>query len=290
VSLESVLLLFDFNHPVWDLSTVEMAGEDPSFLMELVQCGLVEEREGCFVLTESGVREFEALRDQCFLDSSPGLTPSDPLLWLRRNRLEMAFKRAFAGRWGNKRTYPGARLHFLAPPVETVFEGLRFTGWRVSGGMSHGVLELDLLLLFDYDFSCYMGSPKHPEDQEGVLNADRVLMVIADPMDVPGALARLGEAHRWLADRRRVLGSSFDLDCEGQDSVTWWAWVTPEEGQALELHRRLYPFGEALCGPSKPLDLWVLSLEALEGAPREETFYDLFHRVGHRVFASGAVG
>ncbi|MCX7828551.1 MAG: hypothetical protein N2315_04995 [Thermanaerothrix sp.] len=290
MSLESVLLLFDFNHPVWDFSTVEMAGEDPSFLMELVQCGLVEERDGCFVLTESGVREFETLRDQCFLDSPPGLPPSDPPLWLRRNRLEMAFKGAFAGRWGNKRTHPGVKLSFLAPPMEAVFEGPRFTGWRVSGKTAHGVLELDLLLLFDYDFSCYMGSPRHPEDHEGVLNADRVLMVMADELDLRMSIARLGDAHRWLWDRRRVFGSSFDLDCQGQDSVTWWAWVAQEEGHALELHRRLEPFGEALCGPSKPLDLWVLSLEALAGAPRDETFYDLFHQVGHRVFASGAVG
>ncbi|EHM09318.1 hypothetical protein TheveDRAFT_0131 [Thermanaerovibrio velox DSM 12556] len=290
MSLESVLLLFDFYHPAWDFSTVERAGEDPSFLAELVECGLVKEREGAFVLTESGVQEFERLRDECFLDSLPGGAPSDPVRWLRRNRLELAFKGAFAGRWGNKRTYPGLKLNFLAPEMEMIFNGRDFVGWRILDAPSPGTLELDLMLLFDYDFSCYVGMPRHPEDLEGVLNSDRVLMVMVDPEDIPGALSKLGGAHRWLWDRRRVFGGSFDLDCQGQDSVTWWVWVTEEETGAAALCRRLEPFGEALCGPSKPLDLWVLSQEALEDSRGEETFYDLFHRWGHRVFASKAVG
>lgn len=289
MSLDSALLLFDLHHPVWDRKTLAMAGEDPAVLEELANCRLVEERDGGFVLTPSGVEEFLSLRDSFFLDSQPGRPLVDVRTWLRRNELELALKNAFAGRWGNKRTFPGARLSFLAPEVTPVFNPQGdLTGWSVSDYALPGALELDLLVLFDYDFICYMGSPRHPDDPEGVLNSDRILMAFADPCDLRRSVEELSAAHRWLMDRRGTLGPQFDLDVQGQDSVTWWAWVTGGEDEARAIHGALSPIGASLVGPSKPLDIWAFSLEALAGAGREETFFDLFDRVAHRIYASRA--
>jgi hypothetical protein len=282
---ESLLLLFDRGHPVWDLELIRRAGEDPAGVYRLTREGLLEPLPGgAFRLTPRGAMAFREVRGQFFLDQEPGEDRRDPDRWLERNRLEWALRGAFVGRWGKREFVPGAALPFEAPDL-----AFRVDGGRVRwspGEAGKGELQLDLLVLSRYDFASYLGHLEGEDSSDALANADRLLMVLEDGWGLEEACRALAMAHRWIRDRRARMGSRFDLDAEGQDSLTWWVAVTRDEARAAALRELLCPFGEDLARPSVPVDLWVVSREALEGVRGEETFFDLFARVGHRIFAS----
>jgi hypothetical protein len=328
---ETVLLLFDAQHPCWNEETVSLAGEDPQALPALEREGLLTKEGAFYVLSDAGVERFRFEAASAYYDAAPGTTPKDPRKMLRRNRMELLLRRSFLGRWGLKEPRPGACLPwFPSLTKEELFR--RETGdtlvWTYTEhpsvrllldryplpsnanvlppnlqemraflhakNISVSHLELDLLLLQHYDFEQYMHVPPHPNDELGFLNTDRLYCRLAPPSLTGRNLHRdemdavcwdIGRLHLFLLWQRRVfLPWFFDRDTEEQDAINWWFWITDTEEEALVLQRSLMPLGEALSRPALPLDLWVLSLEALSTrTAREETFWDLFAETAHSI-------
>ena len=314
MSETSALLRFDRDHPVWTEDLFARAGEDPQDLRSLSRSGLLEERSGVWGLSPAGREAFRAEAAECFLEAEPGEAPEDRARSLERTQLALLLDRAFRGRWGLKEFRPGARLAYWPglsprdrcrieegtvrwtledhPAVRALdrsgpFASLEEVGaFRDPWGLPFGTLELDLLLVFRYDFHCYQDQRRLPTDLEGFADTDRLLCRLLGPAPSLEDLAsHLGEVHLFLREQRGLLlPGRFDRDAQEQDSVTWWVGVCDGEAQARELARTWGPLGEALGTPSLPLDLWLVSREALEEAEPQESFWDLFSQVGHRLF------
>jgi len=157
--------------------------------------------------------------------------------------------------------------------------------WVQREGGAWRALELDLLCLQRYDVAHYGKFPPHPRDRLGLMNTDRLYGFFSfDPRGgefFDEGCRRLGALHLFLKVQRQiVLPWRFDHDDEEQPSSNWAFFMAEREEEAQEGAALLAPFGERLLEGARPLDIFVLSLEALRGvrAPHE-TFWDLFAEI-----------
>ncbi len=315
-----LLLLFDGDNPSWTEELVGMAGEDPGLLGAMVADGLLRDEGGVFSLTDAGREAFREEAAACFLPASPG-TPEAGGGDLFRTRLRLLIDRKHVQRWGLKEFAPRARflvpplreceIYRLAPGLEwvwpsaPVFARMRedwpitglaarnapppepgaAEGWFETLGVAPSYFEVDLLHLSRYDFQSYAGIPRSPNDPWGLLNADRFFCVrgaASGSYDVRELLATTGRFQLALEVlRRMVLPGYMDLDSFDQGCVNWLVFVCDREEEAAECESLLSPFGVDLVRGSAPMEVWVLSLEGLEGFQvRAETIHDLLPAVG----------
>ena len=162
--------------------------------------------------------------------------------------------------------------------------------WHKLNNVPSSFFYVDLLLLGRYDFAYYMHYPKHPNDVLGLVNADKFFCFQAPkPFEhVDSYIETIGKVHLFLLNQRRMYIPGYvDLDSADQDSLNWIIWIVDTEEEALSLHKILDPMGESLIGPARPLDVWILSLEALRNVHEKyEMVYDLFPHVAHSVIRS----
>ena len=75
--------------------------------------------------------------------------------------------------------------------------------------------------------------------------------------------------HLFLLNQRRLYIPGYvDVDSADQDSLNWVVWVVDTEKEAISMHGLLAPMGESLIGPAHPMDVWVISLEALRNVEK----------------------
>lgn len=319
---ETLLLLFDDRHPCWTPELVLLAGESAEGLDELAALQLLEKRKTHYQLSPQGAEAFRRLAGANFFEAEPGCPVEEPALWLLRNRLERRLDRAFRGRWGEKEFRPGALLPYVpgvgGEPLFTLagdelkwayldrsdcrrlvqltssqegewrqrsFPNRKETLAREGITGDEALFDIDLLLLHRYDTALYQHLPRPEGDLAGLFQTDRFLFRLA-PDGIPPKeeigrdMARL---HLFLASQRALfLPGLFDQDSDGFDDVTWWFWVSEREEAAQATADRLLPSAPHLVAPALPLELWTISLEALETQdPREDSHWDLFARIAH---------
>ena len=113
---DTVLLLFDKDHPCWDEETIALAGEDGEGLQRLKALGLLQETNSIYSLTEKGKNAFKELCKAQFVVVEPGTAPSDyeeqeKILW--RTRLQCLLDNSFIARWGIKEYHTGKILDYV---------------------------------------------------------------------------------------------------------------------------------------------------------------------------------
>lgn len=238
---ETVLLLFDVQHPCWNEETVALAGEDQEALLSLASEGFLEKKGAFYTLSGPGTDLFLTEAASAFYDASPGTTPENPERAHRRNRMELLLRRSFLGRWGLKESRPGARLPWFPsldrqelfraettgeftwtytthPHVQFLLDayplpknahgpspslqGLKTLLRKHNISVSH--LELDLLLLQHYDFEQYMHVPTHPNDELKLRNTDRLYCRLVPPFTAKKNLFSPEEMETILWDMGRL--------------------------------------------------------------------------------------
>lgn len=123
---ETILLLFDRDHPCWDEETLVLIGEDCRGLKKLEDLGFLEADNGIYSLTEKGRQAFKKLCIEQFIDEEPATSPKSfqekrQSLW--RTRLQVLLDNSFTSRWGLKEFYPGKALKYVPPLRESqIFE------------------------------------------------------------------------------------------------------------------------------------------------------------------------
>jgi len=321
---ENVLLLFEEGYPCWTAETVTKAGEDPKDLKTLENLGFLERTCGeTYQLTSEGRERFIIQAGEYFFDARPATPSADPGLDLRRLELKQLLDASFLGRWGLKKFFPGKKvLYYPGLPTEKVFregEGAplwlypdsqeikamdsRFPlgrkadpdatpedihCWMAERNIARGIFETDLLLLHYCDFEYYMHVIPPATDTEKFLHCDRFFFQLArkNYFTHPSELYDfIGRFHLLLFYYRHLgLPGSFDLDIHQQENISVIIFVTDTEKEAEEFYGIYHPAGEELMGPARPMEIEVISLEALKGIRgREESHFDLLEKIGHRI-------
>ncbi len=180
----------------------------------------------------------------------------------------------------------GLKARDSTPPSLEVIES-----WYSKNEVVKGSLYVDLLLLNRCDFAYYMHHPKHPNDVLGLVNADRFYCFRTLPpfdQSCKKYIDIIGKIHLFLLNQRRLYIPGYvDVDSADQDSLNWVVWVVDTEKEAISMHGLLAPMGESLIGPAHPMDVWVISLEALRSVEKKyELIYDLFPNVAHPIVRS----
>lgn len=321
---ENVLLLFEEGYPCWNAETVTKAGEDPDDLQALERMGLLERTDGgTFQLSDEGRDKFIFQAGEFFFDARPAPPSADPELDLRRLELKQLLDASFVGRWGLKKFFSGKKiLYFPGLPSEKIFQkgkgapkwlypeageiraiDSRFPlrrktdpditpedirCWMAERNIGQGIFEADLLLLHYCDFEYYMHVIPPATDTEKFLHCDRFFFQLArksyftDPSELYDFIGRF---HLLLFYYRHLgLPGSFDLDIHQQENISVLIFVTETEREAEEFYSIYHPAGEELMGPARPMEIEVLSMEALKGnRGKEESHFDLFEKIGHRI-------
>lgn len=317
--MESVLLLFDENHPCWTRELVEKAGEDPHSLDLLLEKGDIQEQAGIFTLSSQGLASYRQAAQESFYDVPPGEVSADPARSVLRTELEQLLDRAFWGRWGIKEFRAGTRLPYLPDlsghdlykgteeTIRWTFEenetvrafrkrypapgsaGIsppdlkEFETWAKQSNLSWGNLELDLLFLHHYDSEHFKHLAPQPNDRLGFFHTDHFYFQLL-PQGIPSVETfweELGRLHLFIMNQRRVfLPWFFDFDTTGYDAVNWWFWVIKTEEELSHLEEVLRPVSEKLVEPSLPLELFGISLETLSQVKeKREYHWDLFEEI-----------
>ncbi len=319
---DSLLTRFTAQQPCWDRALLERIGEDPQGLADLEVLGLLESRQAIYWLSERGREEFRRAAAECFLEDLPGQPPQDPRRSLMTTRLWLDLEQGHLQRWGLK-DYRfdlsiAVRPALAGPLWRLEGQGLRWT-YRddgtfqracqdfpqvpMAGRSCEGALErrdrwnrcfapfdrplkADLLYLCRYDFQHYADFPGYPGDELGLVNADRFFFSFQQGL--AEQLDQLGLYHLWLQELRCALVPGYlDVDTQQQDSVNWLLFVSETEEEALQNAKVLEPLGDDLIRPANPMELWTLSLEALEEGPgKQEVIWDLLPQRGHSVCRS----
>ena len=176
----------------------------------------------------------------------------------------------------------------LAARRETAPSLERLEAWKAVHMPRIRTMEIDLLYKSRYDFQAYTQFERLPGDPCDLLNTDRFLCCFAPP-PLPGNrndfLIKLGEFHMFLTMMRRMYMPGYvDLDSLDQDGINWLIYVYPREEDALKCLELLSPLGQALAGPAAPLEVWTLSLEALEDWKETvESIHDLLPYAAHPI-------
>ena len=315
---ESLLTRFSRDHPCWNRDLLERAGEEAAGLDELTARGLLKERGGTYSLTESGAEAFRRAAAEMFLGDAPGGEPEDAERCLLTTELWLELERANVQRWGLKRyavrpDWPvrpalrreevwrleGGKLRWtyldeprfkamlqLHPAVPHRRRRLEIpdpeglAAWRALPGERLG---LDLALIVNYDFENYLGFAGHPGDERRLVNADRFYFSAAATPEEQ--LDALGRFHRLLWELRRLTVPGYlDCDAHEQDSVNWLIFVSRDRAAAEASCSRLKALGDGLIRPVNPMEIWTLSLEALEEIPdRREVIWDMLPEAGRPV-------
>lgn len=317
--MESVLLLFDKDHPCWTQDLVESIGEDPETLKTLHKKGMVLEENGIYRLTTAGSEAYRQAAKLCFYHIPPGEKPVSPDRAVERNRLEHLLDHAFLGRWGIKEFRPGAKLAYVPalsgkqifnntqenltwtyeadPVVGELLERYplptgpditppnldEFENWLREKACSYGNLELDLLFLHHYDSEHFKNLAPQPNDRLRLYHTDRFyFQLVQDTVpDLATLLEDIGKFHLFLSTQRRIfLPWFFNRDSTNYDSVNWWFWVTKTEDGLAKLKALVDPLSEALVAPALPLQLFGISIEALKQVKeKREYHWDLFEEI-----------
>ncbi|MGD9821744.1 MAG: hypothetical protein AB7U27_09355 [Aminobacteriaceae bacterium] len=300
----SLLLLFDEENPCWTEKLVQLTGEDPALLADIVRDGLAERKGEICVLTGEGREAFRKEAAESYLSAEPGIPGLDLGKHLFRTRLRLLLDRKHIQRWGLKEYVPGAcfsvpdledallfsldgRLDWKWPSSPAV-ERMRID-WPVTGlaarriasppadasarwfenlGEVPAVFETDLLYLSRYDFQAYTSFDPLPGDRWGLLNADRFFCMDSPSPETVSLEWFLGTVGRFQLAlevlRRMVLPGFMDLDSHDQDGINWLVFLFETEKEAERCVSLLAHFGQDLIRPAIPMDVWALSFEALE--------------------------
>jgi hypothetical protein len=300
----SLLLLFDEENPCWTEKLVQLTGEDPALLADIVRDGLAERKGEICVLTGEGREAFLKEAAESYLSAEPGIPGLDLGKHLFRTRLRLLLDRKHIQRWGLKEYVPGAcfsvpdledallfsldgRLDWKWPSSPAV-ERMRID-WPVTGlaarriasppadasarwfenlGEVPAVFETDLLYLSRYDFQAYTSFDPLPGDRWGLLNADRFFCMDSPSPETVSLEWFLGTVGRFQLAlevlRRMVLPGFMDLDSHDQDGINWLVFLFETEKEAERCVSLLAHFGQDLIRPAIPMDVWALSFEALE--------------------------
>lgn len=320
----SVLLLFSKNQGCWTSDMVRLAGEDPSGLIELKGMGFLKERNGVYSLSPKGREQFILAAAGSFFDAQPAGDITDEKKEVSRCRLALLLNSSFVGRWGVKDfrigqtvtyypeierrnlcsvslsgtplwkydstgmineirdSFPQHRKENLHPSIEDIEQ------WMTCKRITRGNLEIDLMFLHYCDFIYYMHKTPPASDMLKLMNADRFYMQFTrkEFYDKPITLyEEIGRIHLFLLYYRHlILPGNFDLDIHQQENINALMFVTDTEEEAVRFFRTFSPMAEDLVGPAKPLDIWSISIEAIENHPaKEDSHFDLFEKIGHRV-------
>jgi hypothetical protein len=321
---ESVLLLFSTGQGCWTSDMVKLAGEDPGQLKFLKEKGFLEEHDGIYSLTPAGREQFSIAATRSYFDEKPAGHITDEKKEMDRCRLALLLNSSFVGRWGVKdfriaqpltyypkmergelcsvgrsgtplwkydstemiseikTSFPQDRKTDIHPPTEDIEQ------WMTCRGIRPGTLEIDLLFLHYCDFIYYMHKTPPASDRLKLMNADRFYMQFTrkEYYDEPITLYEdIGKFHLFLLYYRHlILPGNFDLDIHQQENINALMFVTETEEEAVRFFKVFSPIAEELVGPAKPLDIWSLSMEAIENHPvREDSHFDFFEKIGHRV-------
>ena len=95
---ETILLLFDRDHPCWDEETLVLIGEDCRGLKKLEDLGFLEADNGIYTLSEKGRQAFKKLCLEQFIDEEPATSPKSfqekrQSLW--RTKLQVLLDNSF---------------------------------------------------------------------------------------------------------------------------------------------------------------------------------------------------
>ena len=83
-----------------------------------------------------------------------------------------------------------------------------------------------------------------------------------------------------MLQRHVFLPWYFDHDTTNYDGINWWFWVCRSQSELEILKKEVVPRGETLVGPALPLQLFGISLEALEqNKEKHEYHWDLFEKI-----------
>lgn len=295
-------------------------GEDVKDLLKLSECAFLESSDDFFWLTDSGKTLFVEAAKNCFLMDRPGDVPDDPERSIATTRLWLDLERGHVQRWGLKDyhfhwsfdTRPSFekplysidrgvfKWLYLDDPAfrETVedfpvleirdrkLHGLsdaKLKDWRNRYGVNEKPLKADLLYLCRYDFEQYTDFRGYPGDDLNLVNADRFFFSFDSDLDT--RLNTIGKYHLWLNELRRAAVPGFlDLDTQEQQSVNWILFVTEDEADAVSGAEELKTFGDELIRPVNPMEIWTISLEALESyPPKQDVIWELLPFTGHPV-------
>lgn len=317
---EMIITMFSEEDPCWTAKLLELAGEETAGLEGLVSEGFLELSGGVYSLTEDGRKAYEKLKNELFLEGSPGVKPLDPERSVKRTRLRILLDSAHLQRWGIKVYHAGQGLEYYPALMDeelvcsengtlewkysasqlyqkinndfspSFIEGRRtdlvtperIKSWCAENSAEAGILDIDLLYLCHYDFMQYRDFPGHPNDRLKVINTDRFLFVFTD-RDIKKELVTVAKFHLWLNTLRRMMIPGYvDRDTQEQDSVSWLIFTTEKEEEAAELAKELGNFGEALVEKANPCEIWTISLEALENVEeKRELIWELLPDIAH---------
>lgn len=295
-------------------------GEDREDLLKLAEAGLVESRDGFFWLTERGKDMFIEAARNCFLVDKPGDVSCDVARSLLITRLWLDLEDGHVQRWGLK-DYHFHWSFAIRPPLSKPLyvvdkEGFRWLyhgdpvfkkmdekfplikikdrklhdlsdeklcDWQARFEADEDLLKADLLYLSRYDFEHYTDFKGYPGDDIKLVNADRFFFSFDRDMDM--RLNTIGKYHLWLNELRRAAVPGYlDLDTQEQQSVNWLLFVTENETDAISGAEELKALGDELISPVNPMEIWTISLEALENyPPKQEVIWELLPFTGHAV-------
>ena len=317
---EMIITMFSEEDPCWTAELLKLAGEDISVLDGLVSEGSLELSDGIYSLTEVGRNVYDKLKNELFLEGTPGQKPSDPERSVKRTKLRMLLDSAHLQRWGIKVYHAGQELEYYpglkdeelvsldsgfakweytsSHQYEKINEEFgpafiearrtdlvtpeRLSSWCEDNSMEPGRLDVDLLYLCHYDFMQYRDFGGHPNDLHKVINTDRFLFVFPDK-DNEKNLATVAKFHLWLNTLRRMMIPGYvDRDTQEQDSVSWLIFTTEKEDEAASLAQELGVFGEELVENANPCEVWTISMEALENVgEKRELIWELLPDIAH---------
>ena len=104
--MESLLILFSSQLPVWDAETVIIAGENPDSLRLLTESGDLMQVASGYVLTPQGIRTRERAENELYVPHTPAgeviIDASRAREMLELNRMTQFLDRAFMTDWGIK--------------------------------------------------------------------------------------------------------------------------------------------------------------------------------------------
>lgn len=255
--MQECLLRFTRDNPCWTEAMFRQV--EPEISLDFMASeGFLKKSEGIYSLTDLGAAKFVELAKECFFEAPSGCVLGHDGEAMRRflatTRLWLALER------GNKQ-----------------LGGIKNYKFHLDIGA-------DLLFLCYYDFK-YYSELRHPNDELGLINADRFFFSLENGIEKCAEL--VSSYHAWLNElRHELIPGLLDLDSLQQDSVNWLVFVRDTEAEALRLRDELAALGSAaMIAPAAPMEIWTLSLERLENfPPKQDVIWELLPQTANPVF------